>query len=73
MVKEPREHSDRHIEPNKRFRVVWRRTYSVWSPMMGLDYMIGKGKEVREGGSVVVAFDPGNAVYTSLATGNSGV
>jgi hypothetical protein len=56
VEKEPREHSDRHIDPNKRFRVVWRRTYSAWSPIAGLDDRAEKRKG-RDGGSVVVASD----------------
>ena len=36
------------------------------------DYDWGKGRRGKDGGYVVVEFDPGNAVYTSLATGNSG-
>ena len=74
MEKEPREHSDRHNEPNRRSRAVWRTAYPAWvSDSAGWMSRLEKiGRRGRDGGSVVVAFDLGNAVYVSLATGNSG-
>ena len=68
MEKEPRVRSDRHIDPSKRFRVVWRRAHSAFffAPITELDDRgVVKGKTGRDGGSAVAASDPDNSVRTA--------